>query len=222
MAGRLHAIAPRRVAADHSQGLIALVDVREADEFATGAVPGSVCLPLTELRERLDDLPVERPVVFVCRTGRRSVTAAALARRNGLEAFYSLGGLREWRRARLPYAERPAAANGGPSGPSISPEEAWASRGDITLIDIRSVAAWEAGRVPGSRCVPLHCVSEQAPLLEEEGRTLVFLCRDGRRSAIASEMLQRRGRVPAAHVAGGLVAWLESDLPLERQARQGV
>jgi rhodanese-related sulfurtransferase len=64
-----------------SAGRLVLVDVREATERARGFAPGSLHLPLGQLKRRLSELPTDRPVAFICQTGRRSAMAATAARR---------------------------------------------------------------------------------------------------------------------------------------------
>jgi rhodanese-related sulfurtransferase len=49
-----------------------LVDVREDDEWAAGHAPDAVHLPMMQLPTRLDEIPADRDVVVVCRTGHRS------------------------------------------------------------------------------------------------------------------------------------------------------
>ncbi|MFA7097503.1 MAG: rhodanese-like domain-containing protein [Gammaproteobacteria bacterium] len=51
---------------------IYLVDVRDPDEFATGSFKTAVNIPVDELEKKLDKLPTDKPVVFVCGTGARS------------------------------------------------------------------------------------------------------------------------------------------------------
>jgi len=53
-------------------GSILVVDVRDADEFAAGHVPGAVNIPVGQLEKRIGELPSDKPVVFVCNTGARS------------------------------------------------------------------------------------------------------------------------------------------------------
>lgn len=53
-------------------GSIHLVDVRDAGEFATGAITGSVNLTVDQVEKNLDQLPKDKPIVFVCGTGARS------------------------------------------------------------------------------------------------------------------------------------------------------
>ncbi|MFP4071184.1 MAG: rhodanese-like domain-containing protein [Desulfovibrionales bacterium] len=49
-----------------------LIDVRDADEFAAGHLPGAVNIPVDQLEDRIPELPADKPVVFVCSTGARS------------------------------------------------------------------------------------------------------------------------------------------------------
>jgi rhodanese-related sulfurtransferase len=51
---------------------IYLVDVRDPDEFAAGHFQSAVNIPVGELEEKIDTLPAEKPIVFVCSTGARS------------------------------------------------------------------------------------------------------------------------------------------------------
>jgi rhodanese-related sulfurtransferase len=72
-----------------------LLDVRGADEHARGAIPGSVNVPLDELRDGLVSLGTG-PVVVYCEVGQRGHTATALLRELGVEARNLDGGYRTW------------------------------------------------------------------------------------------------------------------------------
>jgi sulfur-carrier protein adenylyltransferase/sulfurtransferase len=79
-------------------GQAAVVDVREPREFSASHLPGATNIPVGELHSRMGSLPKGR-VVFVCRSGARSLTAAALASRAGVEDIAHLeGGLLAWAR----------------------------------------------------------------------------------------------------------------------------
>lgn len=77
-----------------------LVDVRSSSEFAAGAIPGAVNVPLDELRDRLDDLP-EGAVVVHCQVGLRGHIATRLLRQHGVDVRNLDGGYRTWRDATL-------------------------------------------------------------------------------------------------------------------------
>ncbi len=82
-------------------GRLVLVDVREDSERARGFAPGSRHLPLGQLKQRLGELPTDRPVAFICQSGRRSAMAATAARRAGLDAHNVAGGMAAWERQGL-------------------------------------------------------------------------------------------------------------------------
>jgi len=52
-----------------------VLDVRTPEEFAQGHVPGALLIPVRELEKRLGEIPGDRPVLLLCRTGKRVVTA---------------------------------------------------------------------------------------------------------------------------------------------------
>ena len=79
-------------------GSAVIVDVRQTREFSAAHLPGAVNIPVGDLHSRMGSLPKGR-VVFVCRSGARSLTAAALASRAGVEDIAHLeGGLLAWAR----------------------------------------------------------------------------------------------------------------------------
>jgi len=76
-----------------------LVDVREAWEWAVGSLAdrGARLVPLSEVEERLGEVPRDREVVVYCRAGPRSLQAALLLRAAGHDRVVSMaGGLRAW------------------------------------------------------------------------------------------------------------------------------
>jgi adenylyltransferase/sulfurtransferase len=76
---------------------VAIVDVREPQEFAVACLPGAVNIPVGQLQGRLAEIPKNRLAVFVCRSGARSLTASAIAARAGLvDAAHLEGGLLAW------------------------------------------------------------------------------------------------------------------------------
>ena len=87
--------------AGHRAGRLVLVDVREDSERARGFVPDPRHLPLGELTQRLGELPADRPVAFICQSGRRSAMATTAARRAGLDAHNVEGGMNAWERQGL-------------------------------------------------------------------------------------------------------------------------
>lgn len=71
-----------------------IVDVRSPGEFASGAYPGAVNIPLPALGARLREIPKDRPVVLYCASGMRSGSAARILRQAGYADVVNAGGLR--------------------------------------------------------------------------------------------------------------------------------
>jgi hydroxyacylglutathione hydrolase len=83
--GSTPAIDVRELAERLRSDAVALVDVREDDEWAEGHVEGSVHAPYHELRDGPPDLPNGKPLAIACSVGNRSSIAASLLRRSGVE-----------------------------------------------------------------------------------------------------------------------------------------
>ena len=86
------------------KGLVTVLDVRPAEEFAAGHLPGAVNIPVQELARRLAELPKRKEVVAYCRGPYclMSFEAVELLRRKGLKARRLVDGMPEWRAAGLP------------------------------------------------------------------------------------------------------------------------
>ena len=78
------------------------VDVREPEEWEAGHVDGSLWIPLGELQARAGELPRDRPLVIVCRSGARSGYAADALVAAGYDASNLSGGLQAWAAAARP------------------------------------------------------------------------------------------------------------------------
>jgi sulfur dioxygenase len=83
-----------------------LVDVREQAEVEASplnAIGGSINVPLSVFRDRVDDIAADRPVVLVCPAGARSAIAATILEKTGIHRVANMrGGLIEWRSLGLP------------------------------------------------------------------------------------------------------------------------
>lgn len=72
-----------------------LIDVREANEFAAGHVPGAVNIPMSEIGDRLEELPGEAFDV-ICQMGGRSARVAEALESRGYDVTNVEGGTGEW------------------------------------------------------------------------------------------------------------------------------
>jgi rhodanese-related sulfurtransferase len=81
------------------------------------------------------------------------------------------------------------------------------------LVDVRTSAEVQEGRIAGALHIELEQLPTQAGELERE-RPVVFYCRSGQRSAMASGAFRAAG-YEAYNLDGGLLAWVEGGLPIE-------
>jgi adenylyltransferase/sulfurtransferase len=85
------------LAAEGARAAIVLIDVREPHEFDTAHLDGARNIPLPHLERHLEELAAGPAPVFICRSGRRSLAACALALAKGIESAAHLeGGLLAW------------------------------------------------------------------------------------------------------------------------------
>lgn len=86
----------RQVPVSAVRGLVeagaSIIDVRERGEYAAGHIRGAVNLPLSELRDRLGELPQDRPLYVHCRSGQRSYYACRLLAAHGFRDVYNIAG----------------------------------------------------------------------------------------------------------------------------------
>ena len=73
-----------------------LLDVREADEWDAGHAPEATWIPLGDVQGRLDELPRDRPIVAICRSGSRSRAIAGALIGVGYTVVNVDGGMRAW------------------------------------------------------------------------------------------------------------------------------
>ena len=85
---------------------VTLVDVRTSDEFALGALNGAVNIPLDDLRERMREIPKDRPVYLYCGVGSRGYLASNILLMNGYKDVKNLiGGLKLYNAAITPLPQ---------------------------------------------------------------------------------------------------------------------
>lgn len=110
---------------------------------------------------------------------------------------------------------------GGVAGPAISPAEAVrvVNREKGVLIDVSEPAQYAAGHAGGSRNLPLGQIAAGAKALPtNKALPLVVMCPNGARAGRAAGMLRKLGFEKVMPLKGGLAAWREANLPIEKSA----
>ena len=74
-----------------------ILDVRTCDEFAAGHFVGATHIPLEELRQRIAELPRDRPIAVYCFVGQRGYMATRILQQKGFKASNVSGGFKSWR-----------------------------------------------------------------------------------------------------------------------------
>jgi len=101
-----------------------------------------------------------------------------------------------------------------------SPQElqaALAAQTPPLLLDVREYPEFAAGHLKGARLIPLAEIERRAGELPKD-QPMVCMCRSGRRSAEAASTLARLGFTNVSQLAGGVMAWEQAGLPVEKEA----
>ena len=71
---------------------VALIDVRTVEEYASGTIPGAINIPVDDLRDRLSELPTDRPIWLFCGVGLRGYLASNILKARGYKEVRNLIG----------------------------------------------------------------------------------------------------------------------------------
>jgi len=118
------------------------------------------------------------------------------------------GGMLLW-----PYLRRTT------GGPSVSPAQATQliNRADALVVDVREPGEYGAGHILGARNVPLSRIGAGgAEVAKKKDKPVIVYCDTGSRSAKAAATLRGQGFAKAVNLAGGLGAWQQAGLPVEK------
>ena len=111
-----------------------LLDVRTPDEFSLGSLPGAINIPLDEIRDRMDEIPKDKPVYVFCAVGLRGYLAYRILVQHGYDKVRNLsGGLKIYKAATAPIirnegCDTPARMEESATPVSIQEEPAAPSR----------------------------------------------------------------------------------------------
>lgn len=190
-----------------------LLDVREASEFATDHLAGSINIGLggqyaTWAGTVLDN---SRPIVIIAEPGREQEAALRLGRIgfDNVKGFLK-GGMEAL--SRRPDLVR---RTDRVSAPMVAEELSSAER--PLVIDVRNPREWATKHIDGSVNVPLNHLRERIAEIPRDRRLAVH-CAGGYRSSIAASILHQSGITNLIEMAGGLAAWEAAKLPVVAKA----
>src|SRR5207237_5433279 len=211
--------------ARRDQATIYRIDVRTAEEYAAGHIPGFRWFPGGQAVQRSDDVAVVKncQIVFACDGKARATLIASWYRQMGFREVFAVdGGTTAW------------AASGGalerglteevPAGypearakvKAIAPRDLQTSP-PATVIFVDTSQDFARGHVPGARWAPRGWlelwIGDIAP---SKTPSIAVTCADGRGSVLAAATLGELGYQNVSILEGGMAAWQKAGLPVEK------
>ena len=104
-------------------------------------------------------------------------------------------------------------------GNEVGPLEAvqLINRRDAIVVDVRDSSDYSAGHITSARNIPEAQLAERMKELEKfKARPLIVVCRAGTRAAGAAALLRKHGFAEAVALRGGIAAWQQASMPLEK------
>jgi glyoxylase-like metal-dependent hydrolase (beta-lactamase superfamily II)/rhodanese-related sulfurtransferase len=192
----VHPLTPRQLATAQREGAL-VVDVRTDLQYDEAHIPDAICITARRagFGSKLAWIAEPgQPLIFVGRDDEDAHEAAELASAVGLRDIAGVlaGGMTSWREERLPVE----------SVMRMTVDEL-AGRDDIQLLDVRELAEWDDGHVPGSLHTPYHDLGRALPEGLDEQRPIAAICNSGPRAAVAASLLKRYGYDDVIHVVDG-------------------
>ena len=205
-------LSPQEVSQLREQGHV-LLDVRSADDFGAGHVPGSVNIGLGGQFAMWAGslIPLNSSIVLIADTAAQVDESVVRLARVGIENVkgYLEGGVENWRRAGLPVDSIPQL--------SVNElKEKLATIADLQVVDVRRPGEYGNGHVPRAYNAPLATLGKTAAQLPfEKNKPTAVICAGGYRSSAAASLLQKFGFTRLLNVSGGTGAWINAGYPVE-------
>jgi rhodanese-related sulfurtransferase len=211
--------------ARRSRETVYLIDVRPADEYTAGHIPGFRWFPGGQSVQRSDEAVVAKnsPVVFCCDGKARATVIASWYRQMGLEEVYAVdGGTSAWAASGRSLEkgmpdERPFGHDEARAKVKLlSPAELHASP-PAAVIFVDTSQDFTRGHLTGARWVPRGWLEFWiADIVPSKSTVVAVTCNDGRSSVLAGATLQALGYQHVSVLEGGMAAWQNAGLPVEK------
>ena len=215
----------KSVMARRDQATVYFIDVRTAEEYAAGHIPGFRWFPGGQAVQRSDDAVVVKncQIVFACDGKARATLIASWYRQMGFREVFAVdGGTTAW------------VASGGslerglpediPAGypearakvKAVAPRDLHTSP-PAAVIFVDTSQDFARGHVSGARWVPRGWLELWiADVVPSKSASIVVTCADGRGSALAAVTLGELGYQNVSILEGGMAAWQKAGLPVEK------
>jgi rhodanese-related sulfurtransferase len=202
-----------------------LIDVRTAEEYAAGHIPGFRWFPGGQAVQRSDDVAVVKhcPIVFACDRKARATITASWYRQMGVQEVYVVdGGTTAWAASGATLEQGltdppPVGLSEAQSKVRLLSPQALQASPPPQVIFVDTSQDFARGHVPGARWVPRGWlelwIGDMVPARETP---IAVTCTDGRNATLAGATLRDLGYQSVVVLDGGMAAWQQSGLPVEK------
>lgn len=193
---------------------VAMVDTRTAEAFAKGHVPGTINIPLNKSLSTWAGwlVPYDVDIQLIAddeKSIERAVRELTMIGLDRVTAWYPAAIVNQWA----------ASAKGRTLGTIAKTDSAAlaprVAAGEVTVLDVRNRAEFEAGHLPSALHIPVGYLEERLAEIPRD-KPIVLHCQGGGRSAIAASVLQKLGVTNATDLRGGYGAWAKAGHPTTR------
>ena len=212
---------PERLPETRIAGLLdngaTIVDTRPSSEFAVGFIPGTINLPLNKSFTTWAGwlLPYDHPLYLIVDDASthgidEAVRDLAMIGLDTVAGYFGAPVIDAWVAEHRELATVPQMTSGDLATALLT--------GNVSVVDVRGAAEWEAGHLPGVANIPLGYLVDRIDELPKD-KPLVVQCEAGARSAIATSVLRAGGMENVINLIGGFAEWQGAGNPVELGAR---
>ena len=190
-----------------------VVDIRPAQKFAAGHIPGTLNIPLSRsfLNWMGALVPENRDLYLITESDSddalksifQELCKIGITRVRGI---FRSDVLQDWK-SRHRDIEKVAQLD-----PAAVDKLAAANH--VQIVDVRNPDEWSKGHLPGAKHIPLAALPEKLGELDPAA-PIVLHCKGGGRSSIATSLLQSQGFAKVSNLVGGYEAWVAAGFPTE-------
>lgn len=213
---------PKALTAQQVSDLLAqdhvVLDVRSAEEFGAGHVPGSLNIGLGgQFAIWAGSLiPMTAPIIIIASSQEKVDEAVMRLARVGIEnvVAYLGGGMDTWREAGLKVE----------TVPQLTVDELHSlieKQSQLQILDVRRSPEYESGHVPRALHAPLANLDQTAGHLPlDPAKPTAVICAGGYRSSAATSILKQHNFTKLMNITGGTSAWIKAGYPVETPAAE--
>jgi len=172
-----------------------IMDVRQPEEYATGYVPNAVLIPLGEVAQRLGEIPRDKPVIVVCKSGGRSAQVSKILDDNGFKSVFNvLGGTSAWKAM--------------PSYLYITPQDLRDQLDDANkfIVDVRTIEEYKASHIAVAISMPLGDLKDRMNEIPMD-KEIIVVAENNDQGDQSAGMFISAGYKNVKNMSGGMPNW---------------